>query len=74
MFKLIEALVRPVIALYVRKTKALDKASKVEAETAAKLARKVKKKKKKKTIEPDWKLTTQCNCPWDRPCVCPDRA
>ncbi|QEG09964.1 hypothetical protein KMI4_18 [Klebsiella phage KMI4] len=29
---------------------------------------------KKTTIEPDWKLTTQCNCPWDRPCVCPDRA
>lgn len=21
----------------------------------------------------DWKLTTQCNCPWDRPCVCPER-
>ncbi|ACF15747.1 gp4.2 [Escherichia phage BA14] len=21
----------------------------------------------------DWLLTTQCNCPWDAPCVCPER-
>ncbi|WQZ01622.1 hypothetical protein Adeo_26 [Klebsiella phage Adeo] len=35
---------------------------------------KVGKVTKKTTLEPDWKLTTQCNCPWDRPCVCPDRA
>nr|DAO81718.1 MAG TPA: protein of unknown function (DUF5471) [Caudoviricetes sp.] len=39
MFKLIEALGRLVIALYVREAKALDKASKVEAEAAAKLAK-----------------------------------
>ncbi|ACV32465.1 gp4.2 [Escherichia phage 285P] len=21
----------------------------------------------------DWLLTTQCSCPWDAPCVCPER-
>lgn len=39
MFKLIETLGRLVIALYIREAKALDKASKVEAEAAAKLAK-----------------------------------
>ena len=39
MFKLIEALGRLVIALYVREAKVLDKASKGEAEAAAKLAK-----------------------------------
>jgi regulator of protease activity HflC (stomatin/prohibitin superfamily) len=39
MFKLIETLGRLVIALYVREAKSLDKASKVEAESAAKLAK-----------------------------------
>lgn len=40
MFKLIEALGRLVIALYIREAKALDKVSKVEALTAAQLAAK----------------------------------
>ncbi|ALA45079.1 hypothetical protein RU59_00016 [Enterobacter phage phiEap-1] len=40
MFKLIEALGRLVVSLYVREAKALDKLSKVEAEAAAKLAKK----------------------------------
>ena len=39
MFKLIETLGRLVIALYIREAKTLDKASKVEAEAAAKLAK-----------------------------------
>ncbi|QBZ71227.1 hypothetical protein HOV32_gp19 [Klebsiella phage Pharr] len=39
MFKLIETLGRLVIALYIREAKALDKASKVEAKAAAKLAK-----------------------------------
>lgn len=38
MFKLIETLGRLIIALYIREAKALDKASKAEAYTAAKLA------------------------------------
>lgn len=46
MFKLIEALGRLVIALYVREAKALDKASKVEAKAATKLAKAADKARK----------------------------